>query len=297
LYNVAIKEHTVVSQVSQEFVSAHPELALTVLGAASVTIASEKKQVPLTEICLESDWQINTNWNRLISSLNVPDLGHEIFLEECVNVGAMCTLYTFCLQILRRNVPQQTTRLLYDLLKWIRKLEVAKGKEYKILLLWNKAVELLHSKLLDSPLDTALTLELEYLGQFMLKLGEDKKSDGFLGMIGFGEKSQLSVEFRVAARLLGTFIICQIKQTGSNKRVRLSSHENLELNPQASKLLPSLLTLPKSPEYLAHDLIIRNAYTFINNPEKTLAKSHTFLMLITSTLYTGHVQALFHSPF
>lgn len=50
------------------------------------------------------------------------------------------------------------------------------------------------------------------MGQWILKYGEDRKSSGLLGAIGFGEKSPHPLEFRLICRLLGTFLLYQVKE-------------------------------------------------------------------------------------
>lgn len=68
------------------------------------------------------------------------------------------------------------------------------SNEYKLLLLWEKALGLLvrQAKLQGSSSD--LVNNFSTLAQMFVKIGEDKASEGFLGAIGLGKKSPYSIK-------------------------------------------------------------------------------------------------------
>lgn len=67
--------------------------------------------------------------------------------------------------------------------------------ESKVVLLWHKVLQLSVRQVYyaSGPLND-LTKQLSFLASSLHSLGEDKASTGLLGAIGFGKKSQLSVQ-------------------------------------------------------------------------------------------------------
>ena len=67
--------------------------------------------------------------------------------------------------------------------------------ETKVTLLWHKILQLSVRQVYyaKGPLQD-LTKQLSFLASYLHSLGEDKSSAGLLGAIGFGKKSQLSVQ-------------------------------------------------------------------------------------------------------
>ena len=67
--------------------------------------------------------------------------------------------------------------------------------ESKVVLLWHKILQLSVRQVYyaTGPLND-LTKQLSFLASSLHSLGEDKASTGLLGAIGFGKKSQLSVQ-------------------------------------------------------------------------------------------------------
>lgn len=72
---------------------------------------------------------------------------------------------------------------------------VRRAFESKVVLLWHKILQLSVRQVYygTGPLHD-LTKQLSFLASSLHSLGEDKASTGLLGAIGFGKKSQLSVQ-------------------------------------------------------------------------------------------------------
>ena len=72
---------------------------------------------------------------------------------------------------------------------------IRRAFESKLVLLWHKILQLSVRQVYyaTGPLND-LTKQLSFLASSLHSLGEDKASTGLLGAIGFGKKSQLSVQ-------------------------------------------------------------------------------------------------------
>lgn len=128
--------------------------------------------------------------------------------------------------------------------------------------------------------------QLNDLVQTIIKLAEDKKTEGFFGTFGFGEKSPYSIQFRICCRLLGTFVSCQIKENGTLRSTTV--YEPLLLSKMAEKLVATVANLPKLPDYQIHTNTIQTALGFLSDAHKTLSHLNNFLFIITSKLYSEY---------
>jgi hypothetical protein len=152
---------------------------------------------------------------------------------------------------------------------------------------------------------------LEYFALFALKESEDKRGGGLLGIIGLGEKVRESVdvlqsfladrlsvksayalEFRLTARVLGTFVLSQIGE-GIPKAFRRSRQEPIPQSARSKSNLQALLSLAVHQEYKDHELLIQNAHAFITNPAKTLHNIDELMLLACSGLYKSPIKTLF----
>jgi hypothetical protein len=266
------------------------ELSIYFLRAAALSIASESKQVPLIEICLENDFVLHLDVNRLTTNLIVPDIGRETFLQTCVETRAVLTLYVFCLQIMKRNDFAQLTKLLENIFEWIPHLSPPPAKEYKLFLVWDVAVQLSQIHVAHNFSIAKITKHLEQLSDYMLNLSEDRKSKGLLKFLNLGEKSPYPLEFRLTCRVLGLFLMIQVQ----GGQLRLNSIEPLKLSSAVQKRVENLRALCNQDKYLTHQFLLQSAVNFITNPEKTIAHFHSLLHMLTSALYKHPaIKALF----
>lgn len=68
------------------------------------------------------------------------------------------------------------------------------SNEYKLLLLWEKALGLLLRQARMQGSSSDLVNNFTTVVQMLVKIGEDKASEGFLGAIGLGKKSPYSFQ-------------------------------------------------------------------------------------------------------
>lgn len=68
------------------------------------------------------------------------------------------------------------------------------NEEYKVLLIWDKALNLLIRQLKFGGNIAAVINQFTTIAALLQRLGEDKATEGLLGAIGLGKKSSFSLE-------------------------------------------------------------------------------------------------------
>ncbi|XP_022106571.1 ectopic P granules protein 5 homolog isoform X2 [Acanthaster planci] len=198
-------------------------LALPCITAACRTLASIKHSALVVEACIEAHFNTDMDlspdpsrgWTNILQVLQVPELTHDEFLEECSKQGAILTLFAY---IGQRSPQCQTLEEEYtlytELINWCVKCKLRPANEAKVFLWWHKALQMtFHQIEFGSPHYT-MSRSLNNLIPTMMTLGEDRSSAGLLGAIGFGRQSELSYRFRVVARCMAAFVSAQVLQNG-----------------------------------------------------------------------------------
>lgn len=245
---------------------------------------------------MEADVLNFGDWNRAAAALVVPELGRESFLDRCLETGAILTLYTYSLQGLVTQNEAQVASVLNLLLIWVNKLTVPFGKEWKIFLLWLKTVQLLYwfTSKDQAFADPARVAQLENLANHIFEESKSRKGGGLLGMIGLGEKSVLSGEFRLASRLISVFLLFQFgNPVGPTRKMRRYAFEPLDPSQTSLKHLKTLTVDRAQGEFKEYDFLIQSANSFITNPQKSLADIDELISLIMEALFKAPVRKLF----
>jgi len=92
---------------------------------------------------------------------------------------------------------------------------------------------------------------------------------------------------------LATFVLTQVSE-GNVKQLRRTAADPVGYFPRSKQLLTTLLGLAKNDAYKSFDFAIQNLWTFITNPEKTLADLDDLLTLVTSSTYKPPINLLFY---
>eukprot|EP00026_Physarum_polycephalum_P002121 Phypoly_transcript_02125.p1 GENE.Phypoly_transcript_02125~~Phypoly_transcript_02125.p1 ORF type:complete len:959 (+),score=172.37 Phypoly_transcript_02125:23-2878(+) len=196
------------TNVSCEMLREVPYLSIEFLRAAHQTIFSVTSLAFLVEHSLEVYFGLFVPPGPPIDALSVPELENKEFVSECTKKGHIYTLYIYCLQQITRHAPLKI--LCSNVWEWECNIpvETLGEKCYKMLPLWAKSASLIYYLFRETG-DTKLIEQINTLALKIYKFGEDKKTDGFFGAIGFGGRSNFPPGFRFIAKALGVFLILQ----------------------------------------------------------------------------------------
>ncbi|XP_071496292.1 ectopic P granules protein 5 homolog [Diadema antillarum] len=196
---------------------------LQVMAVACNTLASTKHMALITEACVDSYFNTATpapsdsscGWAAVVAVLKIPQLSHDEFLAQCLEGGAFLTLYAY----LSQKLPQcrsleEETALQAKMIEWCINCKPSRENEFKLLLWWYKALELSTRMINFGTPEWSVARTLNNLAPAIQALGEDRRTSGILGALGFGKQSQLSFRFRIAARSMATFIMAQLPKEG-----------------------------------------------------------------------------------
>lgn len=290
-------------------------VVLVSISAACRTLANIQYMVSVMETGIQSffakhsppnpigvQMDADGGWAQVVPSVAVPELAQDEFVQECVRQGALLTLYTnILLKLSSCQSPVQEMSILTDIVTWCSHVKVRREFETKVTLLWHKILELSVRQVYyaSGPLQD-LTKQLSFLASYLHSLGEDKSSAGLLGAIGFGKKSQLSVQFRFMCRALEAFLLAQMP---SNSLLRLEAKapgyvrepkRTKQLAPggrvisstaEAEQALNNLETLRVNKQYASLAEHIMEAYSFIANPLNSLMEGPQFVVMLVRRLF------------
>jgi len=290
-------------------------LVLASIPAACRTLANIQFMVSVVETGIESffakhsspnssDSQASADggWELIVPSVAVPELAQDEFVHECVQQGALLTLYTnILLKLSACQSPVQEMSILTDIVTWCTHLKVRREFEFKLTLLWHKILQLSVRQVYyaSGPLND-LAKQLSFLASSLHSLGEDKASSGLLGAIGLGKKSQLSVKFRFMCRALEAFLLAQMpsnallrlepKAPGYVREPKMTKQlapggRIVSSTPEAEQALNNLEALRVNKQYnvLAEQII--DAYSFIANPLHSLMEGPQFVVKLVRQLF------------
>ncbi|KAG8195035.1 hypothetical protein JTE90_029616 [Oedothorax gibbosus] len=188
-----------------------------------------------------------------------------------------------------------------DAFEWIQKCEVKENEESKCLLLWDKVLELCVTLAFQDNLQV-VKRALTVFCQVISICGEDKSSDGFLGAVGFGRASNLSVNFRFLCRSMVAFILAQIPSNASLRLEAMAAGyiptidfkkpatETTEPSPSilALKAVENLRALLRNKPYAALRDLVNRAIEFVVDPKHSLVESRQFLQEFALLVFPKH---------
>nr|XP_054752427.1 ectopic P granules protein 5 homolog [Lytechinus pictus] len=181
---------------------ADDNLVLQIISVACNSLASTKHMAVIIESCIDSYFATvkpppndrTHGWASIVSVLQIPQLSHDEFLLQCLEAGSYLTLYAYLAQKLPQcRSLEEETAINTRLLEWCINCKPSGDNEYKLLLWWYKAIELSVRMINFGAPESNVCRSLNNLAPAILTLGEDRKSSGILGALGFGRHSQLSL--------------------------------------------------------------------------------------------------------
>ena len=163
----------------QAVLARKPNLALRVLQLACANVGQPEKLATAAEVCCEAHFSVSGDWVGLLAALAPPELERVEFERACVRDQSVLVL---CAMAARKPALAVT---------WSGAMHVTAGMAWKMPLLWGLA-------LVSGELQADA---LKALQQQWAEMGRDTNSHAVLSMLGFGERSPFSVEFRLFCRL------------------------------------------------------------------------------------------------
>lgn len=285
MYNVAqgplLDECTA---VLDEFVKAHPDVSAAILTAACRTMTTIPTLTRVAETCIETSVSSTPvpDWRMLSTALEVPEVYENEFYDHCIRMGCILALHVSLKQrMLRAQSTTDEQRILQWLSSWLPSLPIVRGAEHKMLLLWTEMLALLLNQLVFAPSPHAVD-QMHTFGQTLLKYAEDKRGEGLLSVLGMGEKSPFPVEFRLAARALGTFVECQFHE---HLGFRMKTDVPLQLSRTAEKAMHALHGLQKNKEYAHLISAVSALHQFCSNPSHCMTHVLQLCASVCSLLY------------
>ena len=179
-------------------------LVLSLISAASRSIASQEHLIAILEISIESyfsklfDDKVINSWLQVYQTFIIPELNIEEFLKEALKQSAFLTLYTYNLHLISHT--QSTGEyliLLGRIVQLCSKPTSPTDCETKFLLLWLQIfdiVRLVDPRVLNKNQQQQLEKQLNLLSIICQSKSEEKIYSGVLGVLGVGRKSTLSKE-------------------------------------------------------------------------------------------------------
>lgn len=237
--------------------------ALSTITAAGQSLVSFDFMVRVIEHSIESHFssvatppphplQLRPNmetgygWKPVTESLVFPEEVTPSVVESSVKNCTILLLHSFLLRELPRCASLAAeAQMLAKILHWCTFIKPKQTDEAKMLLLWGKVFDLIVRQVKFKGVESTLIPHLNFLSTLLLRYGEDKASEGLLGALGLGKKSPYSHRFRVVARSLGAFLLCQLP-VDSHGQVHLRSAPNAQghiKEPAASQATPTSLSI------------------------------------------------------
>ncbi|KAF8791257.1 Ectopic P granules protein 5 like protein [Argiope bruennichi] len=277
-------------------------LLLPCLQTACRCLNQMTSAVMIVECCIATRFntdlhnpsEVHDIWQLILTCFQIRSSMLDDFVHACVNKNAFLTLYCYLLDKIPKTSSSESKKiLLLNLTDWINRVEVNENDEAKSLLLWDKVLEL--SVMLAN--EDNLQIVKTTLSAFCRKLsilGEDKSSDGFLGAVGFGRSSVLSVNYRFLCRVIVAFILVQIPLNASIRLQPMDpgllpvaemkgnpviSSKSMEPSPSPAALeaLKNVKILLKNKPYSALRDLVNSAIEFVIDPSHALSESRILL--------------------
>ncbi|XP_046571414.1 LOW QUALITY PROTEIN: ectopic P granules protein 5 homolog [Haliotis rubra] len=269
--------------------SPHSILLTPCIKAANRCLASLQQMVQITEACIEVYFTADQNtgssgqWDHILAVFQMPELNVSDCINEAINQGSYLMLYAYTLQ----HIPlcqsyDDELKLMDNLLNWTTEIKPGAENEGKLLLWWQKLLDLLLRQLDGAQKRVRCILALK---KFLMQLnvfGEDRASSGLLGAIGFGKKSSLSLKFRIMCRTIAAFLATQIY---SDTELRLQPHQPLSNTQSAKASRTALAGLKTNKQYAQYKEQIDLVCHFVNDQTMCLRDSLALLQQLAQAFF------------
>ena len=239
-------------------------------------------------------------WSSLLSMLEVPELSHKEFIDVSVQQGCFLTLYAYILQKLplSQNLGDEM-KCLQSLVEWSSNAKPVLQNETKILLWWDKVLELsLRQVDFGGDLKTLAKALLNF-SLSIATLGEDKASTGLLGAIGLGKKSQLSQRFRLVAKSLSAYLAAQLPndfsirlQPNAAGHITLTKHSptkspggSVRPSQQTVQYYQHLESLKTNKQYVPLAEQVEFSLNFVSKSEHSLREAPILYLELVKKLF------------
>ncbi|WAR26073.1 EPG5-like protein [Mya arenaria] len=234
------------------------------IHAATRHLASLSNMVKIVEQCIELAFV----------TVQMPELNLTEFFQACLQESAY--LLMFC--HVRQQIPlcqslAEEQGLIEMMLDWTERAKPSIESESKLLLWWYKAVDMIFRQIDCGQQKTMSKVKV---------FGEDRASEGLLGAIGLGRKSQLSEKFRVCCRALVAFCCNQI--LGDNT-LRLSSQDPVSNLSAAKQDTASLLSIKSNKKYQQIREQVERSCDFVTDQSKCLRDALGLLCMLKGMFY------------
>ena len=293
-------------------------IALPLVTAGCRSLASLTIMAKLVELAIECHFRAHPKplvdslrlprdtsqygWQRVASSLVLPDSSLHEFLQICVSECSVLVLHAYIMQRLYSGrSPQQEMEVAVQAVQWCSQVKPKLKQEAKLFLLWEKAINILLIQARTSY--TSVVPHISSLATVLSRAGEDKATEGILGVIGLGKKSLHSYQFRLIARAMAAFLYCQMPVDSSQTtQLRLHPESPGHIKDTANTLplgaiVPtkmceqsynSLEQLLSNKQYTAWKELAVYSVSFINDSNNTLVNAVDLLVHLCTALFPEH---------
>ena len=251
------------------FITEKPTEAANILKV-SANIISIDRAVPITELSIEKLLSVKSDWNEIKTSITIPELGTENYLDYCMRSDSIYTLFTYCLQQVdlfhKDSFQLQLSVLIGFVGDCISKIEVKENNCLKIVLLWIKYIQL-HIYQYDSSSPNCQSNKLVFNKlKDLFKNISNFSQDFIKSFIIFGEKSKFPIQFRLLSKIISIFLNSKLKD--SSNELILDPQAPLPQDKETTTLIYNFSLLVKDPSYLEYKEVIEESIQFIKSPKK-----------------------------
>ncbi|CAG5121709.1 unnamed protein product, partial [Candidula unifasciata] len=268
-------------------------LLVPCMKAASHSLASLRQMSALMEVLIDvyfvrmdkTSEGLN-GWPFILSVFQVPELNQAGYVQDSLTENAFLALYAY----LQHKLPSCSSLsdelvIMEEILDWSTRAQANEEDEAKLILWWHLLLRLSVRQVQFQA--KSFTGTINILSRFtnhLNQLAQERTGRGFLGAIGLGRRSPLSVKMRVLTRSLSAFISCQIVSTDV---LRTSASSSLTSNSAVAEFQ----ALRKNKSYSQFIPTIDRTISFIQDADHTILDVQLFLGQLTKDLY-GQTQYL-----
>jgi len=228
-------------------------------------LASTRLMALLNEMCVRRFFdiaQLPDIWTTLVAYLRLPELDEQEYFQKCIEDNCLLTLHLISLYKLQEAGGDQdeVVSVGAEISKWIMALKIRDPEvSLKFLLLVGTYLKIFVGECERVDMRGRLRATIVPFAKMMLKLGEDRESEGLFGAVGFGSRSPFAVQFRFYCRAIGTFLATVTREV-----------------PGFEKMPEALNAQLRNKEYQAVWDTVQFAVSTINNPSSTMTTLPTF---------------------
>ncbi|XP_066931851.1 ectopic P granules protein 5 homolog [Clytia hemisphaerica] len=279
-------------------------MVLACISSASRCLANLADMVSLLEQAISchfvrlNDAELRNAWTPIMQAFVIPELSKEDFVAEAIKQNALLTLYSYNLHRMN-NLRTQAEHLdiMVDCVTWCSKPQLDKDSEAKLLLLWLQTFDIVRTQAAQKQLSNEHWKSIAKYMMFLVASthvqGEDKYYSGVLGMVGIGRRSDLSKEFRLAAKALHLFLTCQLPSSlipirngpDSPGAIRNAQNKNSRPTSEAEKAYTAFQGLVKNKTYQPMRREIEWVIQFVSKPETNINDGCTLLAYLAQQFF------------